>query len=49
MLEHMDQIEDEGQLNIVLRYVMVSAGINLPWEGEFDTFMGNKEAHLVFE
>ena len=49
LLEHMDQIEDEGQLNIVLRYVMVSAGINLPWEGEFDTFMGNKEAHLVFE
>ena len=47
-LQYMDHIETEDQLNILLRKSMINLGIDLPWQGDFDTFMSNKENHLVF-
>jgi hypothetical protein len=40
--------EDDIQLNSILVSVYDTLGIKIPWEGEFDTFMGNKSNHLVF-
>lgn len=47
-LQYMDHIETEDQLNILLRKSMIDLGIDLPWQGDFDAFMSNKENHLVF-
>ena len=38
---------DEQELRIVLKDVYGS--LELPWKGDFDDFMGNKDNHLVFE
>ena len=38
---------DEQELSIVLSEIYDS--FELPWTGDFDDFMGNKENHLVFE
>lgn len=47
-LQYMDHVETEDQLNILLRQSMIDLGIDLPWQGDFDAFMSNKENHLVF-
>ena len=38
---------DEQELSIVLNDVYKT--LELPWKGDFDDFMGNKDNHLVFE
>ena len=47
-LQYMDHVQTEDQLNILLRKSMIDLGIDLPWQGNFDTFMSNKKNHLVF-
>lgn len=44
-----DRVSDENQLNIILRKTMIDLDIPLPWSGDFDTFMNDKTAHLVFQ
>ena len=40
---------NEEQLNIVLRKAMIDLDIQLPWTGDFDSFMRDNSAHLVFQ
>lgn len=44
-----EQAENDYELNIILKKTMIDMGIELPWDGEFDAFMCNKNAHLVFQ
>lgn len=44
-----DQVDSEKELNGILVKSMVDLGIDLPWQGEFDSFMVSKKDHLVFE
>ena len=44
-----DRVLSEQQLNTALKMCMSDLGIDLPWEGEFDTFMQDKSKHLVFK
>lgn len=41
--------ESEQELNDLLLSAYKVFDIKIPWEGDFDTFMGNKSNHLVFE
>ena len=41
--------ETEQELNDLLHCAYKVFDIKIPWEGDFDTFMGNKSNHLVFE
>lgn len=41
--------ESEQELNDLLLSASKVFDIKIPWEGDFDTFMGNKTNHLVFE
>ncbi len=43
------QCEDEEQLNRLLSSAYQKLGIKIPWEGDFDSFMGNRSNRLVFE
>jgi len=40
---------NEQQLNIVLRKTMIDLNIQLPWTGDFDSFMQDTSTHLVFQ
>lgn len=40
--------DNNQELNTVLLTAYEYFGILIPWEGDFDTFMGNKSNHLVF-
>ena len=40
--------EDEDSLNSVLYEAYKGFGVKIPWEGDFNTFMGNKNNRLVF-
>ena len=44
----LSRAESEKELNIVLTKTMLDLGIDLPWNGDFDTFMQGED-HLVFE
>ena len=44
-----ENIKDEMELNELLRKAIDKIGIKIPWEGNFDGFMCNKKAVLVFE
>lgn len=39
----------EAELNIKLKNILNKIGVKIPWEGDFDSFMSNKSAVLVFE
>ena len=41
--------ESEQELNDLLHSAYTVFDIKIPWEGDFDGFMGNKSNHLVFE
>ena len=41
--------ESEEELNGLLLSAYKVFDIKIPWEGDFDTFMGNRSNHLVFE
>ena len=43
------EAETEEELNDLLISAYKVFGIKIPWEDDFDTFMGNKSNHLVFE
>ena len=42
------QCEDEDALNGILLKTYENLDIQIPWEGDFDAFMGNKNNKLVF-
>lgn len=46
--ELMDGAKNEDELNALLKTSMRKMGFELPWEGDFDEFMGNKKNKLVF-
>ncbi len=41
--------KNDQELNILLKKSITSLGGKLPWEGDFDSFMSNKKAVLIFE
>lgn len=41
--------ETETEMNNILLKAYETFNIKLPWEGDFDSFMGNRSNHLVFE
>lgn len=47
-IESMLSITDEEEMNQLLRLSMSKMGFELPWEGDFDEFMGDKDNKLVF-
>ena len=47
--QDIENITDEKELNRKLKEIMTLTGIKIPWEGEFDSFMSNKNNRLVFE
>lgn len=49
LASYTDRVLSEQQLNTALKICMSDLGIDLPWKGEFDTFMQDKNKHLVFE
>lgn len=44
-----DRVMSMQQINIILRNAMIDLGIQLPWNGDFDSFMRDSSAHLVFQ
>ena len=42
------EAKTEQELSIILEKAFKAIGIKIPWEGEFDDFMSNKELTLVF-
>lgn len=44
-----ENAKSEAELNIMLKNVLNTIGVKIPWEGDFDSFMSNKNAVLVFE
>lgn len=43
------EAKSEEQLNLILLNSMKEMGVSIPWTGEFDDFMRNKENKLVFK
>lgn len=41
--------DNDESLNRILRSMTEKLGIKLPWTGDFDEFMGNRNNTLVFE
>jgi len=44
-----ENAKSETELNIMLKNALNTIGVKIPWEGDFDSFMSNKNAVLVFE
>lgn len=44
-----EDIKSDIDLNVKLKNITNKIGIKIPWEGDFDSFMNNKNAVLVFE
>lgn len=45
----LEVVNDEYELNIMLKDILNNIGCKLPWKGDFNSFMSNKSAVLVFE
>ena len=45
----LEVIQTEDELNQTLKQAFISRNLPLPWSGDFDTFMNDKTAHLVFQ
>ena len=43
-----ENASNEEDLNELLKSAYRAFNINIPWKGDFDAFMGNKDNHLVF-
>ncbi|MCM1330773.1 MAG: hypothetical protein NC253_15235 [Ruminococcus sp.] len=41
--------DNDESLNLILKNITEKLGIKLPWTGDFDEFMGNRNNTLVFE
>lgn len=48
-VEQIENSKSEEELNIVLKNILKVINKKIPWEGDFDSFMNNKGARLVFE
>ena len=48
-IDKINEISDIDKLNKFLMDSYEKLNIKIPWEGDFDTFMGDKSNHLVFE
>ena len=46
--ESISKAESEDEMNNILLSAYKSLDIKIPWEGDFDTFMSNKNNRLVF-
>lgn len=49
MLALMEAVNSEDELNALLKNEYKSLGIELPYSGDFDDFMNDDHAHLVFQ
>lgn len=45
---NMEKAETDEELNSILLKAYKEFNINIPWEGDFDSFMGNRNNRLVF-
>ncbi len=45
----LEEIDNEYELNSILKNIIDNIGCKLPWDGDFKSFMSNKSAVLVFE
>lgn len=45
----LDKANNEKEINYILKNILNISGVKIPWEGEFDDFMKNKNTCLVFE
>lgn len=48
VVNNLDAAKDEKQLNELLKEYIILTGGSLPWKGDFDSFMKQKEIPLVF-
>ena len=46
--EDISSCEDDDAVNAILLSAYEKLGIQIPWKGDFDSFMGNKNNRLVF-
>jgi len=44
----LENAKDETELNALLKKAYAKIGITLPWQGDFDAFMGNKNNQLAY-
>lgn len=44
-----EEATSETELNSILKEILNKIGAQIPWKGDFDSFMNNKNAVLVFE
>lgn len=49
LASELETVEDENNLNILLRKATKLLGITIPWGDDFNSFMTDKDAVLVFE
>ena len=49
LADELESADNDAELNIILKNATIKLGIQLPWQGDFDQFMSNKENVLVFE
>ncbi|MCR5557074.1 MAG: hypothetical protein K6F75_05890 [Butyrivibrio sp.] len=46
--EDISSCEDDDEVNAILLNAYEKLNIQIPWKGDFDSFMGNKDKRLVF-
>lgn len=49
IVDDLTESKNEEELNILLKKALNLIGVSIPWEGDFDSFMSNKNSILVFE
>ena len=49
IVDKLTESKNEEELNILLKKALNLIGVSIPWEGDFDSFMSNKNSILVFE
>lgn len=49
LASELETVEDENNLNILLKKATKLLGIEIPWGDDFNSFMNDKDAVLVFE
>lgn len=46
---NIETVKDEKELNYMLKNILSTIGVQIPWQDNFDSFMSNKNTILVFE
>jgi len=49
IVSDLTESKNDEELNILLKKALSLIGVQIPWEGDFDNFMNNKNQILVFE